>query len=104
MEYACHVWHTILTVNESEILESTQNRAIRIIEQDLSYQEVINITGLEPLQSRRQMSRDFFLKIVSPKHKLIGLSLNLGISVMVSEGPTSTRYQCTAHGRPAGHL
>ena len=65
------VWHTGRTVDQSEHLESIQKRAIKITEPDLSYQEALSVTGLEPLQARRErMSRDFFLKILSPKHKL----------------------------------
>ena len=43
-----------LTVNQSEHLEPIQTRAIRIIEPDLSYQEALSVTGLEPLQFRKE--------------------------------------------------
>ena len=37
LEYVCPVWHAGLTSGESDLLEQTQKRALKIIYQDLPY-------------------------------------------------------------------
>ena len=71
VEYASAVWHTGLTVEQTDRIESIQRRALRIIEPDLSYQEALALTGLETLHARRErMARAFFVGILNPSHRL----------------------------------
>ena len=71
VEYACPVWHTGLTTEQTDRIESVQRRALRIIDPGLSYNEALTLTGLETLHARRErMSQSFFLKTLAPDHKL----------------------------------
>ena len=71
VEYASTVWHTGLTGEQADRIESVQRRALRIIEPGLSYHEALALTGLETLHARRErMARAFFEAILSPGHKL----------------------------------
>ena len=66
LEYACHAFHTSLPQYLSDDIEHIQEKASRIIYQDLSY------TDLETLYERRTMLFEkLFSNIVSnPRHKL----------------------------------
>ena len=67
VEYASAVWHTGLTGEQADRIESVQS----IIEPGLSYHEALALTGLETLHARRErMARAFFEAILSPGHKL----------------------------------
>ena len=46
VEYASAVWHTGLTGEQADRIESVQRRALRIIEPGLSYHEALSLTGL----------------------------------------------------------
>ena len=72
LEHACATWHTCLSGEQSEKLESIQRRAMCIVAPDLSYRQVLANFGLPTLKERRErLARDFFIKIVrSPDHKL----------------------------------
>ena len=71
VEYASAVWHTGMTAEQADRIESVQRRALRIIEPGLSYQEALASTGLEMLHSRRErMAQAFFEAILSPDHRL----------------------------------
>jgi hypothetical protein len=70
-EYACPVWHVGLTDEQSEKLESIQRRALNIIYPDMSYRAALSQAGLPRLHQRREnLSRDFFIGILKPGHRL----------------------------------
>ena len=71
MEYACPVWHPGLTNAQSDTIEATQKRALRIILPSLSYREALNASGLETLHQRRDdQCRKTFHDIQQEGHKL----------------------------------
>ena len=79
VEYACPLWHNGLTVEQSNVLESIQKRALRIIFPQKSYQESVQ-TGVNTLQHRRNMlCKSFFQKICSDGDKL---------NYLMNPGPT----------------
>ena len=60
-DYACQVWHTGLTSEQCNQLESIQKRAIYVIHPDLSYSDALETAGLATLQKRRDaMCISFF--------------------------------------------
>jgi len=55
LEYACQVWHSGLTVAQSDTLESVQKHALRIIYADginSDYQILLIIAGIDTLKDR----------------------------------------------------
>ena len=71
VEYASTVWHTGLTGEQADCIESVQRWALRIIEPGLSHHEALALTGLETLHTcRERMTQAFFEAILSPGHKL----------------------------------
>ena len=67
LEYACPVWHSMLTKKLSSTIESQQIRAMRIIYGDLKYDEALAIAGISTLHDRREkLTRDFFHAIQQP--------------------------------------
>jgi len=64
LEYACPVWHSSLTVAQSDAIELIQKRALRLIYKS-DYQSALLIAGVDELQSRReQLSQKFFIRNV----------------------------------------
>jgi len=62
------VWHSGLTVGQSEVLESMQKRAMRIIFPDLDYNGSLFIAGVDTLEDRREeLTRRFFKRNVLPE-------------------------------------
>lgn len=60
-EYACPVWHTSLTVDQTDRIEATQRRAVKIIYSDC---DMVQLADLPLMADRReQLSRRFFDKI-----------------------------------------
>ena len=55
IEYASPAW-AALTKNQSDVIESIQKRALRIIIPGMSYSDAMKATGLETLCTRRQNS------------------------------------------------
>ena len=53
-EYACPAWHTALTEQQSDKLESILQRALKIVFPDLSYREALAASGLPTLCDRRE--------------------------------------------------
>ena len=51
---ACSVWHTGLTVEESDSVEAIQKRAMKIIYLDVTYAEARGVAGLERMDARRE--------------------------------------------------
>ena len=71
LEYACHVWHTSLTVADSSRIEWIQRRAMKIIEPESSYDVACSKHHLDnPSVRRENLSKKFFTCINSPSHKL----------------------------------
>ena len=56
LEYACPVWHSGLTIaqKDSDLLESVQKRAIRIVYPDADYQTSLIVAGIDTLRERRK--------------------------------------------------
>ena len=71
LEYAAPVWHTSLSQEQSERLESVQKRAFCIVYPDLSYRRALSLTGMQTLHQRREdIARGFFVQMLQPNHKL----------------------------------
>jgi hypothetical protein len=61
LEYASPVWHSGLTVGQSDTLESLQKRALTIIFCNSDYATTLTLSGLPTLKSRReQLTFKFF--------------------------------------------
>ena len=74
LEYACQVWHTGLTVSDSDRLEGIQKRAMKIAFPELPYEWALTRANINTLHSRREdLSRRFFRGMLSPTHKLHNL-------------------------------
>lgn len=70
-EYACQVWHTGLTAQQSDKLESIQKRALGIIFPDRSYRAALALSGLQTMGDRRELlCKQFFLAMQEPGHRL----------------------------------
>ena len=67
LEYACPVWHSMLTKKLSSTIESQQIRAMRIIYGDVKYDEVLVTAGIPTLHDRRELlTCNFFRSIRQP--------------------------------------
>jgi len=62
LEYACPVWHSGLTVSQSDPLESVQKRAIRTVYPDADYQTSLIVAGIDKLRKRREVLMAKFFK------------------------------------------
>ncbi len=71
LEYASPVWHAGLTKTQSDRIEGIQKRCLKIVFPDLSYDEVLFVSGLEKLSVRREKhARDLFNDIKQPGNVL----------------------------------
>ena len=71
VEYACVVWHSGLTGEQSNRIESIQKRALDIILPDVSYKRALVQVGLETLHTRREkQARSSYQRVQEPSHKL----------------------------------
>ena len=64
LEYACPVWHSSLTTGQSDMLESLQKRALRIIysDMDLDYHTLLFLAELDTVCSRGEhIPQRFFI-------------------------------------------
>ena len=61
IEYASPAWST-LTKGQSDLIESIQRRALRILLPEMSYQDALNYTGLKKLSTRRHNSCEQFIR------------------------------------------
>ena len=78
MEYCCQVWHSRLTTSQTELLESVQKRALRIIYSSPhftdDYGSLLQISKLETLYTRRhKMCMKLFSQMQCENHKLFPL-------------------------------
>ena len=55
LEYACPVWHTNLPKYLSDSIELIQNRAFKSIFPGMSYNDILNDTGLRTLKEIRDV-------------------------------------------------
>jgi len=62
LEYACPVWHSSLTVAQSDMLESLQKRALRIIYCSDNYTINMVWAGIDTLATRRELFTVKFFK------------------------------------------
>ena len=70
VEYACPLWHNGLTLDQSNVLESIQKRALRIIFPEKSYQESVQ-NSVNTLHHRRDiLCKSFFEKICTDGDRL----------------------------------
>ena len=53
LDFASPTYHSILTVTQTEILESLQRKALRIIYNNLSYSEALAVANIKTLNERR---------------------------------------------------
>lgn len=71
MEYACQVWHTGLTKEQTRRIESIQRRAMDIIYPDVRYTDALQQAALDTLAVRREAAcKSFFEAMKQPEHKL----------------------------------
>ena len=71
LEYACAVWHTSLSTEQSSQTERQQKRALIIIYPNASYDEALTLSGLETLHARRErIAQNFFNEVLSQEHRL----------------------------------
>ena len=71
IEYACQVWHTSLTIRQTNQLESIQKRAMRIVFHGMRYNDAIATARISTLADRREaLCRSLFATMQQPNHKL----------------------------------
>ncbi len=88
LEYACPVWHPVLTQKQSDEIERVQKRVLRLIYPDLSYNQALATTGLTKLQIRREnQTRDLFNEIKDQQHVLHSLLPMRGTISLSSRNP-----------------
>ena len=54
LEYACQVWHTRLTIEQSYQIEQVQKRVLRILFHNMPYEEALKLSGLLTLKERKE--------------------------------------------------
>ena len=64
--YASPVWHLSLTIAQTEMLESLQKRAMRIIYDDGDYELLLILAQIESLETRRDHLTSRFFQEISP--------------------------------------
>ena len=73
-EYACHVWSTALTSEQSHAVETIQRRTIQIISPHTTYEEALHEHRLVTLQQRRnELCNILFNDIQNSSHRLNSL-------------------------------
>jgi hypothetical protein len=71
LEYACPMWHPGLTAKQSKDIEKILKCCLKLIYPSLSYSEVLSVSGLEELRSRRnQLTKELFEEIKHENHTL----------------------------------
>ena len=74
LEYACPVWHTNLPKYLSDSIKLIQNRALKSMFAGMSYNDILNDTGLRTLKERRDvLCMKYFAEIQGNAHTLNGL-------------------------------
>ena len=71
LEYACQIWSTSLTVQQCDLVDSIQRRALMIIYPALHYDEALAGAALPTLKELRlQMCLSLFTQLQRNTHKL----------------------------------
>ena len=102
IEYACQVWHTSLTIRQTNLLESIQKRAMRIIFCGMHYNDAIATARILTLADRREaLGRSLFATMQQTNHKLhhllpppghvTTLFVTLARTVLLAVKPISSR-------------
>ena len=74
VEYACQVWHAGLTSAQTDMLESIQERVLKLIFPDLDYRQALAESTLDSLYDRREkLSQTLFVEAQQTRHKLFPL-------------------------------
>ncbi len=74
LEYVCVVWHPGLNVQQTKDLELVQERALRLIYPNVSYETALQLANLPTLEERREeLCAKKFKSIRDPQHRLHGL-------------------------------
>ena len=93
LEYACPVWHSMLTKKLSSAIRSQQIRVMRIIYVDVKYGEVLVTAGIPTLHDRREMlTSNFLFSIRQPSSCLHHLMPARQITETVSRLRTAVEY------------
>jgi len=71
LEYACLVWHPGLSKTQANEIERVQKRCLRIIYPEHTYTEALLISGLDTLQSRREINSWLVINFGKLKTKII---------------------------------
>ena len=71
LEYSCQVWHGGLTDMQSNLLESIQQRALKIAYPSLDYEQALSTANMVSLGDRRnQLCERLFVESQNPDHRL----------------------------------
>jgi hypothetical protein len=71
LEYAAQLWHPGLNTSQTELLESIQERALRLALPSISYEEALKEANLSTLAERRdELCKRLFIACKEPSHKL----------------------------------
>ena len=71
LEYGCQIWHSSLTKEEEDTLESIQKRCFKVIWPELTYTDAITELKTDTLFNRREtICLNLFKKMKSKDHKL----------------------------------
>ena len=97
VEYACVVWHSLITGEDSTGIERVQKTALRLILRDqyFDYASALEVTGLDKLSERRtQLSLSFARKCLRNKKTANLFPLN---KKSVNTRPHEKYYVTPAH-------
>lgn len=73
-EYACQVWHPGLTIHQTQLIESLQERALKIIHPGTPYDNALTLANLDTLDERRKkLCEKLFVSAQDPQHRLFPL-------------------------------
>ena len=87
LEYACPVWNTSLTKEQSDQIESIQTQAFRIIFNNncIDYENFCRIHQLQTLADRRsELCRSFFNKHVLDEKSCLSCTIYFRLHVLIN--------------------
>ena len=71
VEYDCQLWHAGLTMYQRDLIESIQERVLKIIYPSLDYEHSLEEAKLETLEKRRdRLCEKLFVEAQHPCHRL----------------------------------
>ena len=60
LDFAAPTYHSLLSVSQTDTLESLQRKAFKIIYSDLSYREALAVSNVKTLEDRRfELTKNF---------------------------------------------